>query len=344
VEIGVILVTGQSPFDKAGKVPKTSRSGNGFEGGSTADLSVHWDVLGRSVLSRTIERLKGSGLKLISVVQESAKERENPKIEPWEKTLNDYVRNGVSQTLVISARKYTELDVTNLISFHRQTSSVVTNVAYEDGPLGITLIDSKCALSEGASIASRLPAFAACSSTYDYTGYVNHLSTVFEYRELIQRALARRCLIRPVGREVRPDVWIADKTRVHSSARLIGPVYVGTNCRVHAGALLAATSMERDSEIDCGTLVESSSILPHTYVGPGLHVSHAVLNGSRLLHLGRQVDIELGETGLLMHTANRSSHRFMENLEALVHSTFGRAPQQDAPTPPRTAAFLERAQ
>jgi hypothetical protein len=344
VEIGVILVTGESPSGKTGKLPKQSKGGNAFESGSSGDSFAHWDLLGRSVLARTIDRFKATGLKLISVVAEGPKERESSKIAPWEKTLRDYVRNGVRQTLVITATRYTEVDVAEVIAFHRQTSSAVTNVANEEGPLGITLIDSKCAMGGDHPISSRLPAFAACSSTYEYTGYVNHLSTAAEYRELIHRVLTGQCIIRPLGREVKPHVWVADGARIHRSVRLVAPTYVGAHSQIHAGALLAATSVERDSEIDCGTVAQCCSILPHTYIGPGLHVSHSLVNGTRLLHLGRALDIELGETGLIRNIGSDGSSRVFEGLGSLLQSTFRRERPEDAPTPAQAAASLERAQ
>jgi hypothetical protein len=343
VELGVIVVTGESPFDKAAKLSKHTRSGNAFDSRSITDSLVHWDMLGRSVLARTVDRLKASGFKLISVVHEDAKDGDHSKIEPWEKTLRDYVRSGVRQTLVITAGRYAEVDVTEVIAFHRQTSSVVTNVSYEDGPLGITLIDSKCAAGDH-SISSRLPAFMACSSTYEYKGYVNRLSTAAEYRELIYRVLSGKCLIRPLGRELKEKVWVSEEARIHRSARLVAPIYVGARSQIHAGALLAATSIERDSEVDCGTLAQCCSILPHTYIGPGLHVSHSVVNGTRLLHLGKALDIELGETGLIRNTGNAASSRLFESLGSFLQSTFRRERPQEAPTPSRAAASLERAQ
>ena len=344
MEIGVILITGESPFDKAATLPKHIRNVAGLDSGSMGHSFVHWDLLGRSVVARTIDRLKAAGLKLISVVQDDKKERDHPKVEPWEKILRDYVRNGTRQTLVISARRYTEIDIAELIAFHRQTSSAVTNATYQDGPLGVTLIDSKCVAGDDHPISTRLPAFAACSSTYEYAGYVNHLSTAAEYRELIHRALTGRCSVRPVGREVKAKVWIGDRARIHRSVRLVAPSYVGAGTQIHAGALVAATSVERDSEIDCGTVAECCSILPHTYIGPGLHVSHSVVNGTRLFHLGRALDIELGETGLIRNIGNASSSRFVESFGTFLHSRFRRERRAGAPTPSQAAASLERAQ
>ena len=341
MEIGVILVTGQSPFDKTSKVAKNPRGG--FGEAHSADRIVRWDLLGRSVLARLVDQLKASGIKLISVVNDEH-ERKHRKVEPWEKALQEYVNNGVRHTLVISARRYTEIDFAKLILFHRQTSSTVTNVADENGSLGVTLIDSKCADGDGSPLSSRLPAFTACSSTYEYNGYVNHLSSAAEYRELIQRTLAGKCWIRPLGREVRRGVWVASDARIHSSVRLVGPTYVGARSRIRAGALLAATSVERDSEIDCGTVTDSSSILPHTYIGPGLHISQSVVNGSRLLHMQRQLEVDLGETGLIGQRGTEKSYHFLENLGAFIQSRFHREPEQDAPTPSQAAASLERAQ
>jgi len=342
VEIGVILVTGRSPFDKTSKTAKNARTG--FGESHSPDDFVRWDLLGRSVLARMVDLLKAAGIKVISVVNEDQHDRNHSKIEPWEKTLKDYVHSGVRHTLVISARRYIEIDITKLILFHSQTSSTVTNVAGESGPLGVTVIDSKCAVGEGSPLSSRLPAFAACSSTYDYDGYVNNLSSVAEYRELVLRTLAGKCAIRPLAQEIKANVWVAPDARIHSSVRLVAPAYVGAHTRIRAGALLAGTSVERDSEIDCGTVADSCSVLPHTYIGPGLHVSQSVVNGSRLLHLKHGLDMDLGETGLLGPKRNEKSYSLLGSIGAFVQSAFHGEPQSDAPTPSQAAASLERAQ
>ena len=336
MELGTIIVTGQNHA----KTSPTGRSSGGFARNlSSHSPIVFWDVLGASVLQRTITRLRQSGLGLISVFNTeefTAKE----KAEPWEKAILDYARSGVERILLLYLGAYSEIDFNELIRFHRQSGCPVTNVSDDRGPLGVSVIDSKAAVDHGALLRNRLSALASCSSSYEFTGYSNRLESVDDYRRLALHGLAGMCQLKPTGREIGPGIWIADGARINKSARVLGPAYVGAGTRVRAGALLfGGASIEHNCDIDCGTVVENSSILPRTYLGPGLHVNHSVVNGSRLTHLGRNLEVELGETNLLGWAGSRASRRILETLGSLF--TFGREPSPVLSTPSRAPASLD---
>jgi anti-sigma B factor antagonist len=59
------------------------------------------------------------------------------------------------------------------------------------------------------------------------------------------------------------------------------------------------SSIERDCCVDCGTVVEDSSILANTNVGIWLDVCHAVVSGNKLLSLGRDVAVEIFDASLM---------------------------------------------
>jgi hypothetical protein len=102
--------------------------------------------------------------------------------------------------------------------------------------------------------------------------------------------------------------------------------------------IASGTAIERECEIDCGTVVESASVLPRTYVAPGLRISNAVVQGSRFIHLGRKLEVELGVTGLLGSTENRASRRLLDTLGSIF--AFGGS-SLDIPTPSRAPASLD---
>jgi hypothetical protein len=120
---------------------------------------------------------------------------------------------------------------------------------------------------------------------------------------------------------------------------VLGPSFLGARTRVKAGSVIApGTAVERECEIDCGTVVEAASILPRTYVAPGLRISNAVVQGSRFVHLGRKLEVELGTTGLLASTEKRASRRLMDTLGSVF--SFGGS-GLDLPTPSRAPASLD---
>jgi len=336
VELGTIIVTGQNHA----KGSATPRSGGSFSRNlSTNSPIVFWDVLGSSVLQRTIDRLRQSGFGLISVFS-SEDFTGKDKAEPWERAILDYARSGVERILLLSLGAYSEIDFNELVRFHKHSRSPVTNVCDDRGPLGISVIDSRVAADHGALLRSRLSALSSCSSSYEFAGYSNRLETVEDYRRLALHGLAGMCQLRPQGREIEPGIWIGHGAHINKSARILGPAYIGDSTRMRAGAMVfAGASIERNCDVDCGTVVENSSILPRTYLGPGLHVSQSVVNGSRLHHLGRKLEVELAETNLLGWAGNRASRRVLETLGSLF--TFGREPSPVLSTPSRAPASLD---
>ncbi len=338
MELGTILIAGTPQPNKAGHLlhgPGTHRrpplTGN--------YPVVFWDLLGKSVIQRTIDHLRAAGSQLAAVVvrEESLEAGESP----WEKVFLDYARNGVERIFLISLEAYCEFPVDDVVRFHRSSQSQVTNVLDEQGPLGISLVEAKCSDGNLGSFRNRIAALASCSSAYEFRGYSHRLAGPFDYRKLVEDALAGRCALKPIGREVRPGIWCGTGARISSSARILGPTYIGNRARVRAGAVIApGTSVEQHSEVDCGTVIEKSSILPHTYLGPGLRVAQSIVSGSRLFHLGRNVDVELAQTGLLGRKGPSASIRVLESIGSLL-GAFGAEPGSAVSTPSRTPASVD---
>ena len=335
MELGAIIIVGQNSGTHA--IPS---NGGGLKSSSTPSLSsaiVCWDLLGESVLRRTVSQLRDGGVQLITVVDRDAAQH-NSQSQPWERAVLDYARNGVEKILLLDLNAYAEINIYELLKFHHDSGCPVTNVADDRGLLGTTVL-SASVLDQDNNISRRLSALSSCSSTYEFSGFVHRLSSASDYRQLVQHVLAGLCKARPVASEIQPGVWIGEGARVHSSVRVLGPCFLGAKTRVKAGGVIApGTAIERECEIDCGTVVESASILPRTYVAPGLRISNAVVQGSRFIHLGRKLEVELGVTGLLASTENRASRRLLHTLGS-VFAFGGRG--LDLPTPSRAPASLD---
>lgn len=339
MELGTIIITSNTPAKSTGQSPRTA------SGRSTAPYSncpvAYWDVLGQSILQRTVARLRRSGVRLVTVVQKENNNSTDSQSEGWERAFFEYVRTGVERVMLISLGAYSEFEVEEVVRFHGENQCPVTNVADEDGPLGITLIESKRVDHNFAQFRSRLSAFASCSSTFEFSGYVNRLSAASDYRQLVQHGLIGIAGARPIGREVKPGVWVGEGARISPSARILGPSYIGAHTKIRAGALIAGnTAIEQHCDVDCGTVVENSSILPRTYLGPGLHVTQSVVNGSRLIHLGRNLDVELGATGLIGRTGPSAPLRVLDRLSS-VFGTLGSDSGSCISTPSSAPASVE---
>ena len=100
---------------------------------------------------------------------------------------------------------------------------------------------------------------------------------------------------------VAPASWIrqpwgvvSPTARVHPSARLHGPVLIGPGCIVEAGAEIGPLSvLTRDVVVGAGTVVRGSTVLPSTYVGPGLTLDGCVAHGEQLYHAAYDASIRV---------------------------------------------------
>jgi hypothetical protein len=334
VELGTIIVSGHAAPDQAKLASRTKINHVGTNGYSVAS----WDLLGQSILERTVERLKSCGITLVSVVRLSGNGTGRGQFNPRDKAVLEYARQGVRRILLIEFGPYVEFDLLDLLRFHLDRQSPVTGVANEKGPLGITLLEAHHVTKNGSSFWNQFPAFFSCSSSYEFTGFVSPLSTPDDYRQLVQSALAGHCVIKPAGREVQPGIWIAPTAKLHSSVRILGPAYIGAHTRIRPGAMIGkGSSIEQQCDIECGTLIHNATVLPSTYIGPGLNVSDSIVQGSRLYHLGRKLDVQLGESGLIGWTVNHSSRRLLANLGSLL--VWKDVP--DLSTPSRAPASLD---
>jgi hypothetical protein len=262
---------------------------------ATSTQAVHrwsstWPVVGKTVLERWVDKVRGLGVDLISVIDQGASRPH--RIE----TMAEWAQQGVSKILLILLGSYAEIDLTDLVHFHHQGGHRITKVYDPEGPLGISLLDGETILkSRGLHTVDG----NAKPSRYDFLGYVTRLSSTVAYRKLVQDALDGRCDVRPTGIQKDERTWIDPTADVHPSAQIQGPCYIGARTKLNSGVIVTAySSVERDSEIDVGTTLECTSILPNTYVSPGLYVRNSVVDGNRLENLDRGISVDLGPIAL----------------------------------------------
>jgi hypothetical protein len=248
-----------------------------------------WPIVGKTVLERWVDRVRDLGVGMVSVVDRDV------SVPTRIQRMVEWAKEGVDQILVIFMGSYAELDLTDLVHFHHEGGHRITRVFDPEGPLGVSLLDRRAILREIPTAINEV----SRSSRYDFMGYVTRLSSIIAYRKLVQDALEGRCEIRPSGFRTDKNVWIDPTAIVHPSVRIQGPCYIGARTRLNAGVVITGySSVEENCEIDLGTTLESASILPNTYLAPGLFVRNAVVDGTRLEHLDRRVTVDLESIAL----------------------------------------------
>jgi hypothetical protein len=317
VSISAILVVGQQ--DVAGIKSASPAALNAVEKFSTEPVACH-EILGESTLQRTVKNLRRAGVGHISAIIPrdvnwhpdaatiSVSGADNKGL--WhaaERKVQEVAQAGAELILLIRLGAYVEFDLGDLLSFHQAKGRALSGTRDNQGHLDFWVINSAEARSFGTHDIGKLIGGRGGISPvphYLVRGYVNRLASMRDLRQLVEDSFSYRCSIRPQGKEVRPGVWLADGAKLHRSARLVAPVYMGAGTKVRAGsAVTRSSSVERGCDIGYGTVVEDSSILSNTCVGSGLEVSHAVVDGNHLMNFDRDVAVELYDRKLITRSA-----------------------------------------
>src|SRR5205814_9484967 len=95
------------------------------------------------------------------------------------------------------------------------------------------------------------------------SGYVNLLQTLADHLRLTLYSLLQKTSIQPQGEQFRPGVWVGQAAKIEGDVLLVAPCYIGPFTRVRSGSLITrGSSLEHHSVVDCGTVVEASTLLP----------------------------------------------------------------------------------
>jgi NDP-sugar pyrophosphorylase family protein len=178
-----------------------------------------------------------------------------PEIDLWsaaECTLREYVDEGLDLVLLTRLNAYAELDLGDLVRFHRATKQGVTAVTKDSEPLDSWVIEAD-EVREMRRIG--LPVLVnreglSGATSYSVPGYVSRLEDATDLRRLVVDAFLSRCSLRPTGREVRPGVWFDVGVRTHRRARIEAPAYLGRGAKLRADTLVTRFSaLERSCDM-----------------------------------------------------------------------------------------------
>jgi len=203
----------------------------------------------------------------------------------------NYKREGLGAVFIVRCGFYVELDVAEMLSFHQEQGVGVTRAFNDDAPLDVWMVDPSGLPEHVATLSALL---CAKPAMYRSQGYVNQLRTAREFRRLVLDSFYSRCRLRPQGSEIKPGIWSCEGAQIERSARVVAPAFIGRDVHISAECLITrGSNVESNSRVDFGTAVEDSTILPNSYVGIGLDLSHSIVDGRNLLNLRHNVNLEI---------------------------------------------------
>ena len=312
-----------------------------------AEPLAYVDILGRSTVERTIERLGRADVEMVTVLATAGKLHGTPvSIGAFDNVnvqvvadvssvmahqLKDYLQKGIEHSFVVSANVYAEADLLDLFYFHREARQAATRCFDHEGPLDLWVVD--CAKAQQPDLDSLLTQAQKPGASYFIRDYVCRLTHPRDIRRLVSDALCGRCTMRPSGREIKPSIWVDEGAEIHRGARIVAPAYIGRRSKVQEDTLITRLSnIERDCYVDCGTVIEDSSILANTHVGIWLDVCHAIASRNKLLSLGRDVVVEISDLSVMRSNgaAKKGSDLSHQYIEQQIVAGIQ---QEQAPTP-----------
>jgi lipopolysaccharide/colanic/teichoic acid biosynthesis glycosyltransferase len=87
------------------------------------------------------------------------------------------------------------------------------------------------------------------------------------------------------GREADPGIWISRNVRLHPTAQLLAPVYIGENCNIASGVRLGPDAViGKDCVLDTHCTVTNSLVFPGSYVGEALELADVLVDKNRLIN------------------------------------------------------------
>jgi hypothetical protein len=280
--------------------------------------------VGKSLVEHTSDRLRRFGIDEITVICENHLPDPDPVVAPqsaqrlivdrqnlWsacQGVFNDLAQSGAEVVLVQRLGAYLEVNFEHLMQFHLDRRAHVTAVSNGHRSLDLVAISASRRNDAAFLFRQGLKEFRVLPAKYTFAGYSNPMSSPGDLRQLTCDALLQRTELSPVGDQVRPGIWMGHGARIERGARLVAPAYLGAGARIRAAALVTrASSVGRHAEIDCGTIVDASNVLPYTYVGAALELTNCITGFKRLINLERNAEVDIADTKLLnLRSANAS--------------------------------------
>ena len=103
---------------------------------------------------------------------------------------------------------------------------------------------------------------------YIASGYWTDVGSIPEYARANADVLLSKVKTEPLGREVLPGVFVAGDFEIDPTAKLTGPLYLGTGVKIGPGAEVIGPTVLRDYvAVDAGAVIDRSIVWRNSYVG-----------------------------------------------------------------------------
>ena len=332
MELAAIIVVG-APREEPEAAVTNPPTRSGLETFAGIPLAL-LDVVGKSVVHHVADRLRRAGVEAVTALTDEALYQDaalrdgngeaacRPAADVWraaEDAFSCFAEEGVEQVLLLRLGPYAEFDLEGFLRFHQERRQTATLLFDNNGPLDAAVVQAARRNDAAFLLRNGLRATRLDSEPYLTRAYVNRLQDARDLRCLAQDTLLMRCEIRPHGRELKPGVWVGERARIHRSARVLAPAFVGAHARLRAASVVTRCSVvEHHVEVDCGTVLEDTSVLPYTYVGSGLDAAHAVAGFGKICHLRRRAEVEIADPRLLGTVAVSAAWRTVKNAASLI--------------------------
>jgi len=216
-------------------------------------------------------------------------------------------KKGCAAVLIARCGAYFEIDIASMLAFHQEHDLEATRAFVDDGALDVWIVDPLVVPAYSWLFS---PSAGARSAVYHSQAYANRLQSAGDFRRLVLDGFHSHCHVRPEGTEIKPGIWVSEGAQIERSARIVAPAFIGRDVQISEECLITrGSNVERNSRIDFGTAVENSSILPNTYVGIGLDLSHSIVDGRNLFNLQHNVSLEITDPVVLRESAARGRGR-----------------------------------
>lgn len=122
-------------------------------------------------------------------------------------------------------------------------------------------------------------------------GYWEDVGTLEAYHSTHRDLLDGRVELPLQGFQVSEGVWLGEGADLSPKARVEGPVLIGDNCRIEAGAELEPyTVLGTDVVVKTDAHLERAVVHDHVYVGPGVRLRGTVVGRACDLRYGARLD------------------------------------------------------
>jgi carbonic anhydrase/acetyltransferase-like protein (isoleucine patch superfamily) len=295
------------------------------------------DVAGKSALMRTAESLRKYGVGPVAAVIEnlsSVTPRGLAEGEPgltsvfasrdrfWraaENAFNELVQAGAEIVILIKLGSYLETDFEKVLQLHLDHNCRVSQLSHDGQPLPAFCISASRRNDAASLFRTNLLHCRVDCPLVELTGYFNPLQNLSDLRQFAVDILTLKTETAPCGKQTKPGVWVSSGAHIEKGARVIAPAFIGSRARIRSGSVITrCTTVEKQSQVDCGTVVENSSVLANSYLGAGLDLAHSVTGMGIIANLRRGAIALISDAKLVKNTTDAAGPNFLSSAKELV--------------------------